>query len=55
MIIVEGWVRVEDAAEIDRLRSAAIEMMRATKAEEPGMFGICIRDRCKRHGLASDH
>lgn len=36
MIIVEGWVRVESADEIERLRSAAIETMRATKANEPG-------------------
>lgn len=36
MIIVEGWVRVADAGEIDRLRAAAVEMMRATKTEEPG-------------------
>ena len=35
MIVVEGWVRM-DAAEIERLRPAAIEMMRATKAKEPG-------------------
>lgn len=35
MIVVEGWVRM-DAAEIERLRPAAVEMMRATKAEEPG-------------------
>ena len=35
MIIVEGWVRMRSATEIDRLRSAAVEMMRATKAE-PG-------------------
>ncbi len=33
MIIVEGWVRMTSATEIDRLRDAAIEMMRATKAE----------------------
>ena len=36
MIIVEGWVRMTSAAEIDRLRDAAVEMMRATKAAEPG-------------------
>jgi len=35
MIVVEGWVRM-DAAEIERLRPAAVEMMRATKANEPG-------------------
>ena len=33
MIIVEGWVRMTSATEIDRLRSAAVEMMRPTKAE----------------------
>ena len=33
MIIVEGWVRMTSATEIDRLRGAAVEMMRATKAE----------------------
>ena len=33
MIIVEGWVGMTSATEIDRLRDAAIEMMRATKAE----------------------
>lgn len=36
MIIVEGWVRLESADEIERLRSAAIETARATKADEPG-------------------
>ncbi|MDX2273805.1 MAG: putative quinol monooxygenase [Hyphomonadaceae bacterium] len=36
MIIVEGWVRLEDTQEVDRLRAAAIEMMRATKTQEPG-------------------
>ena len=36
MIIVEGWVRMTSAEEIDRLRDAAVEMMRATKAAEPG-------------------
>ena len=36
MIIVEGWVRMTSATEIDRLRGAAVEMMRATKAVEPG-------------------
>ncbi len=36
MIIVEGWVRLESAAEIERLRQAAVTMMRATKAAEPG-------------------
>ena len=35
MIIVEGWVRL-DPKEIDRLRTAAVEMMRATRAEEMG-------------------
>lgn len=35
MIIVEGWVRATPQ-EIERLRPAAVEMMRATKANEPG-------------------
>lgn len=35
MIVVEGWVRM-DPAEIERLRPAAVEMMRATRANEPG-------------------
>lgn len=35
MIIVEGWVRAS-AEEVERLRPAAVQMMRATKAEEPG-------------------
>ena len=35
MIIVEGWVRLQ-AGEIERLRSATIEVIRATKALEPG-------------------
>ena len=35
MIIVEGWVRASPE-EIERLRPAAVEMMRATKANEPG-------------------
>ena len=34
MIIVEGWVRMRSAMEIDRLRDAAVEMMHATKLEE---------------------
>ena len=36
MIIVEGWVRMSTAEEIERLRAAAVEMMRATNAGEPG-------------------
>lgn len=36
MLIVEGWVRLENAGEIERLREAAVEVARATKAEEPG-------------------
>ena len=36
MIIIQGWVRLESSEEIERLRVAATEMMRATKAEEPG-------------------
>ena len=35
MIIVEGWVRMA-GEDIDALRVAAAEMMRATKAAEPG-------------------
>lgn len=35
MIIVEGWVRLA-AEEMERLRPAALEMMRQTKASEPG-------------------
>lgn len=35
MIIVEGWVRMAPE-DIDILRGAAAEMMRATKAAEPG-------------------
>jgi quinol monooxygenase YgiN len=35
MIIVEGWVRL-DSKDIDALRGAAAEMMRATRAAEPG-------------------
>ena len=36
MIIVQGWVRLESIEEIDRLRTAAAEMMRATTSDEPG-------------------
>ncbi|NWH07306.1 MAG: antibiotic biosynthesis monooxygenase [Alphaproteobacteria bacterium] len=36
MLIVEGWVRLESPGEVDRLRTAAIAMMTATKSEEPG-------------------
>lgn len=36
MIIVEGWVRLETAGEMERLRTAAVEMMRATRSAEPG-------------------
>lgn len=35
MIIVEGWVRAAPE-EIERFRPAAVEMMRATKTNEPG-------------------
>jgi quinol monooxygenase YgiN len=35
MIIVEGWIRMA-SADIDQFRVAAAEMMRATKASEPG-------------------
>lgn len=35
MIIVEGWVRLA-AAEMERLRPAAVEMVRQTKASESG-------------------
>jgi len=35
MIIVEGWVRMA-SEDIDALRGAATEMMRATRAAEPG-------------------
>ena len=35
MIIVEGWVRM-DSKDIDALRGAATEMMRATREAEPG-------------------
>jgi quinol monooxygenase YgiN len=36
MIIVQGWVQLESVDEVERLRAAAVEMMRATKAAEPG-------------------
>jgi len=36
MIIVEGWVRLAEVADVERLRDAARAMMRATKSEEPG-------------------
>lgn len=36
MIIVEGWVRLESAEEVARLREAALEMMRATRTTETG-------------------
>lgn len=42
MLIVEGWVRLESAGEIERLREAAIEVARATRAEEPG----CLEYAC---------
>lgn len=35
MIIVEGWVRL-DGRDIDALSGAATEMMRVTRAAEPG-------------------
>ena len=35
MIIVEGWVRMA-SHDIEALRGAATEMMRATRAAEPG-------------------
>ena len=42
MLIVEGWVRLESAGEIERLRDAAVEVARATKADEPG----CLEYAC---------
>ncbi|MEQ8742930.1 putative quinol monooxygenase [Parasphingorhabdus sp.] len=36
MIIVEGWVRLGSATEIERLRSAAVKMMHTTKVSETG-------------------
>ena len=36
LIIVEGWVRLESPGEVERLRAAALEMMSATKSQEPG-------------------
>ena len=45
MIIVAGWVRLLDANEVDRFRAAAIEMMRATKAQETG---------CLEYAFATD-
>jgi quinol monooxygenase YgiN len=36
MVIVEGWVRLESSDEIERLRGATIEVIRASRAEEPG-------------------
>lgn len=42
MLIVEGWVRLENASEVERLREAAVEVARATKAEEPG----CLEYAC---------
>lgn len=45
MVIVEGWVRLESSDEIERLRAAAIEVMRATRAEEPGCLDYaCATD-----------
>ena len=36
MMIVEGWVRLESTGEVERLRAAALDMMKATRAEGPG-------------------
>ena len=35
MIVVEGWVRLQPG-ETERLREAAVEMMKTTRASEPG-------------------
>ena len=35
MIVVEGWVRLQPG-EAERLREAAVEMMKTTRANEPG-------------------
>lgn len=36
MILVEGWVKLVSATEIERLRAAAIKMVHATKTSETG-------------------
>ena len=41
MIIVEGWVRLASAAEVDRFRAAAVAMMAATTAE-PGCLAYAF-------------
>ncbi len=45
MIIVQGWVRLASAEETERRLVAAVEMMRATTAEESG---------CLAYAYASD-
>ncbi|MBV8970853.1 MAG: antibiotic biosynthesis monooxygenase [Sphingomonadaceae bacterium] len=35
MILVQGWIRLRDVAEVERLRAAATAMVKATAAE-PG-------------------
>ena len=50
MIIVEGWVRL-DSQHIEALRGAAAEMMRATKAAEPGCLEYAFAQDLAEPGL----
>ncbi len=50
MIIVEGWVRMA-GADIETLRLAATEMMRATKAAEPGCLEYAFAQDLAEPGL----
>ncbi len=50
MIIVEGWVRL-DIRDIDLLRGAATEMMRATRAAEPGCLEYAFAQDLAEPGL----
>ncbi len=51
MILVEGWVRLGSAAEIERLRAAAIKMMDATKMAETGCLEYAYAIDLAEHNL----
>lgn len=50
MIIVEGWVRMA-VADLDRLQGAATEMMRTTRAAEPGCLDYAFARDLAEPGL----
>ena len=42
MIIVQGWVRLASAAQVEQFRDAAVTMMTATTTAEPGCLAYAF-------------